>query len=74
MRFTYEVRSGKRVVAVRDGDTASEALLDYVRSLGCREEELTRLGSDAISWRGAVYRAAPLGDKMEGRPAVRGRG
>jgi hypothetical protein len=73
MRFTYQVRAGKRVVALRDGDTASEALLDYVRSLGCREEELTRLGSDAISWRGAVYRAAPLSDKMEGRHARRPR-
>lgn len=60
MRITYQVRSGKRVVALRDGETASDALLDYVRSLGCREDELTRLGRDAVSWRGAVFRAAPL--------------
>ena len=68
MRLTYEVRSGKRVVALRDGETASDALLDYARSLGCREDELTRLGSDAISWRGAIFRAAPLSsDDVEGR-------
>ena len=72
MRLTYEVRSGKRVVALRDGETASDALLDYARSLGCREDELTRLGSDAISWRGAIFRAAPLSsDDVEGRQSGR---
>lgn len=60
MKLTYQVLSGKRIVALRDGDTASEALLDYVRSLGCREDELARLGSDAIAWRGAIFRATPL--------------
>ena len=34
--------------------------MDYVRSLGCREDEIARLGSDALSWRGAVYRAVPV--------------
>ena len=72
MRITYQVRSGKRVVALRDGETASDALLDYVRSLGCREDELTRLGRDAVSWRGAVFRAAPLpSEEVEGlRPPI----
>jgi hypothetical protein len=74
MRARYEVRSGKRVVALRDGETAGDALLDYVRSLGCREDELTRLGRDAISWRGAVFRATPLSsEEMEGRHSGRPR-
>jgi len=34
--------------------------MDYVRSLGCRDDEIARLGADALSWRGAVYRAVPV--------------
>jgi len=34
--------------------------MDYVRSLGCRDAEIARLGADALSWRGAVYRAVPV--------------
>ena len=33
--------------------------MDYVRSLGCRDVEVARLGADAVSWRGAVFRAVP---------------
>lgn len=62
MRKTYELRQGRRPIELRSADTAQEALLDYVRSLGCREDEVTRLGADALSWRGAVYRAAPVPD------------
>jgi hypothetical protein len=59
MTNNYEIRSGRRVVAVRSGPTAQQALIDYVRSLGCRDGEIIRLGVDAISWRGARYSAAP---------------
>jgi hypothetical protein len=59
MTNQYEIRSGRRVVAVRSGPTAQQALIDYVRSLGCRDAEIIRLGGDAISWRGARYSAAP---------------
>jgi hypothetical protein len=59
MTNQYEIRSGRRVVAVRSGPTAQQALIDYVRSLGCRDSEIIRLGVDAISWRGARYSAAP---------------
>ena len=34
--------------------------MEYLRSLGCQDEELVRASTDAISWRGAVYRAVPL--------------
>ena len=66
---TYRLRTGRRELAVREANTAREALLDYVRSLGCADEEIRSLGPDAVSWRGAVYRAAPdarTPDRREG--------
>jgi len=33
--------------------------MDYLRSLGCRDGDIVRLGVDAISWRGARYSAVP---------------
>ena len=60
MMRTYELRQGRRQIGLRDAATAQEALLDYVRSLGCRDNEIARLGADAVSWRGAVYRAVPV--------------
>ena len=54
----YEIRSGRRAVSVRRGPNAQQALLDYLRSLGCRNDEIVRLGGDAMSWRGARYTAA----------------
>jgi hypothetical protein len=44
--------------------------MDYVRSLGCSRDEITSLGADAVSWRGAVYRAAV----SEAPPPARRRG
>ena len=55
----YDVRHSSRVVSTRFAASAREAALDYVRSLGCRRDEITSIGADAVSWRGAVYRAAP---------------
>lgn len=52
---SYEVRSGRRAVALRTASTAHEALSDYLRGLGCRDNEVVRLGSNAAAWRGAVY-------------------
>ncbi|GIU94090.1 MAG: hypothetical protein KatS3mg012_0547 [Gaiellaceae bacterium] len=59
MAQRYELHAGRRPVAVRAAPSAQVALLDYLRSLGCRDDELTRLGSAAIAWRGAVYEALP---------------
>jgi hypothetical protein len=54
---TYEVRSGRHIVGVAEANTPYEAVADYLRALGCTRDELMRMGSDAIAWRGAVYRA-----------------
>jgi hypothetical protein len=56
--MTYEVRLAGRVVSTRRASSAREAAMDYMRSLGCKRDEITSLGSDAVSWRGAVYRAS----------------
>jgi hypothetical protein len=55
----YEVRSGRRAVALRDASTAHEALMEYLRGLGCRDSEVVRMGDDRAAWRGAVYSAVP---------------
>lgn len=62
---TYELRQGRRAIGLRDGTTAQEALMVYVRSLGCRDDEIARLGADALWWRGAVYRAVPVPAQSE---------
>ena len=60
MTTHFEVRSGRRVVSTRTAAAAREAALDYVRSLGCSRDEVTYLGTDALTGRGAIYRAAEV--------------
>lgn len=67
MTRTYELRSGARLIGHREANTAYQALLDHVRSLGCREEEVLRLGADALAWRGAVYKAVPASSDLPKR-------
>lgn len=57
IRTSWEVRCGKRLLSRELASTAREALIEYLRSMGCRDEEMSTLGADAISWNGAVYRA-----------------
>jgi hypothetical protein len=61
MRKSYEVRSGTRLISFQNADTAAEAVLGYLCSTGCTRGELTRVAADAVSWRGAIYCAVPLG-------------
>jgi hypothetical protein len=58
MRTSYEVRSGKRTVAMQYATTPHEALIEYLRSMGCRDDEIVRMGTKAVSWRGAVFTVA----------------
>jgi len=53
----YEIRSGGRAIRVQGGVSPQQVLVDYLRSLGCRHDELVRLGTDAVAWRGARYTA-----------------
>ncbi len=61
MRTSYEVRSGKRLVSFQSANTAREAVIEYLRSMGVRDQEITTVAADAVTWRGASYRAVPLG-------------
>lgn len=71
MSTIYEIRSGGRSVSVRDGSTAQEAVIDYVRSLGCATDEIVRVASDAVAWRGAVFSAVPAAStELETRNAA----
>ncbi len=60
MTRDYEIRSGERAVSIRSGPSAQQALLDYVKSLGCKDAEIIRLSTDAVAWRGARYTAVPV--------------
>jgi hypothetical protein len=61
MRTSYEVRSGTRLVSLQNANTAKEAVIEYLLSMGCRSDEIARVAANAVTWRGAVYRAVPLG-------------
>ena len=57
MATEYEVRSRNRTVSVQRASTAQEALIEYLRSVGCGDDEMVPLGADSVTWRGAVYSA-----------------
>lgn len=63
VRTSYEVRCGRRLISFQNAHTGREAVLDYLRSVGCRENEITSVAMNAVTWRGAVYRAVPLGSE-----------
>jgi hypothetical protein len=58
MTRKYEIRSGRRVVKTLNSVDALQAVVDYVRSFGCSDDEIRRLGVDTVSWRGARFSAA----------------
>ena len=57
MIYGYEICSAGRRVGFQQAPTALQALLDHLRLLGCHDEDIVRLGTDSVAWRGAVYRA-----------------
>ena len=48
--------------------TARHAVTDYLRSLGCRDDEIEPMGSDGVAWRGAVYMAVETDEASDGGP------
>lgn len=66
----FEIRSGRRVVTQTSASTPQEALVDYLRSLGCSDDDMVRLGADAVSWHGAVYIAVEGGTPTSARHAA----
>lgn len=63
---TYEIRCGDRVVSHAKSHTPRHAVTDYLRSLGCRDDEIEPMGSDGVAWRGAVYMAVET-EEVSGR-------
>lgn len=57
MLRSYEILLAGERVADCEAETAQMALLDHLRLAGCRDEDIVRLGSHSVAWRGAVYRA-----------------
>jgi hypothetical protein len=53
----YEIHSGRRLVSTQFSVSPLQAVVDYVRSYGVKDDEITRLGVDCVSWRGAQFRA-----------------
>ena len=56
-RKKYEIHSGRKVVSTQFSVSPLQAVLDYVRSHGVKDDEITRLGVDCVAWRGARFNA-----------------
>jgi len=62
---TYEIHCGDRIVTQVRSPNPRYAVTDYLRSLGCTDDEIEPMGSDAVAWRGAVYTARAVDDSAE---------
>jgi hypothetical protein len=69
MSKKYEIRSGRRTVSIQYSVSALQAVVDYVRSFGCGDDEIRRLGVDSVSWRGARFSAVLVPVELEGTDA-----
>ena len=57
MSRKYEIYSGRKVVSTQFSVSASQAVIDYVRSHGREGRRDHRIGVDSVSWRGAQFKA-----------------
>ena len=57
MLRSYQIVLADECVAVRDAPTAQLALIEHLRLAGCSDDDIVRLGTRSVSWRGAVYQA-----------------
>ena len=72
VRQSYEIRMGRRTVCLRDANTPQEAVVDYVRSFGSRDDEISRVAYDRVAWRGAVFQAVLAATESTGPDAADG--
>jgi hypothetical protein len=63
----YEIYSGRRVVSTQYSVSPLQAVVDYVRSYGVKDDEIRRLGVDLVSWRGAHFRAVLVPSEPQAR-------
>ena len=45
---------------MQHSSSALQAAVDYARSFGCKNDEITVLGVDTVAWRGARFTAVPV--------------
>jgi hypothetical protein len=60
MTRQYEIHSGRRKVSIQTSVSALQAVVDYVRMFGGRDDEIRMVGVDTVTWRGARFSAAPV--------------
>ena len=53
----YEIHSEGRLVSTQFSASPLQAVVDYVRSYSVKDDEITRLGVDCVSWQGARFKA-----------------
>ena len=56
----FEIHSGRRTVATTYSSSALQAAIDYLRALGSNRDEISVIGTDTVSWRGARFVAVPV--------------
>ena len=59
MSRKYEIHSGRRVVKTVLSSSPLQAAIDYVHTFGSAKE-ITILGPDTVSWRGARFVGVPV--------------
>lgn len=59
-RRDYSVYSGRRSVGVRKAWSGAEAVIEYLTTMGVKNNELAILGPNSVTWRGATYSAVPI--------------
>ena len=63
------------MVSMQHSSSALQAAVDYVRTFGCSNDEITILGVDTVAWRGARFSAVlvPADPRRSNRTQRRGR-
>jgi hypothetical protein len=47
-------------VTVRKAWSGAEAVIEYLTTLGIKMNEVSIVGPDAVTWRGATFKAVPV--------------
>ena len=66
MSKPYEIHSGRRIVKTVLSSSPLQAAIDHVQSYGSTSKEITILGPDTVSWRGARFRAVAVLESVSG--------
>ena len=73
MGKTYEVWRGRRLVGLQNTRRpAWEAAYEFLRSEGCKADEIVKVSGGAVAWRGTIYRARAVGSNDSAPEHVRG--